>query len=68
LAVAEFYLSDSKKAKAVYIHGGCAVKKNPKREMNYLLYGCSFDEDDPLSFILGLLGWFVIICIIFGWS
>jgi hypothetical protein len=44
------------------------VKKNPKREMNYLLYGCPFDEDDPISFILGLIGWLVIICIIFGWS
>lgn len=33
---------------------------------NMLQYGMPFDDLEPIQTILGLIGWFVIFCIIFG--
>lgn len=37
-----------------------------KRTRNFLLFGIYRDDMEPIQSILGAIGWFVIICIIFG--
>ncbi len=42
-------------------------KNENQDDLDDFLFG-SIEDNDPTTILVGIITWFVIICIIFGWS